>query len=139
MTRARRIAMAALSAANIVSCGRDRLDRIPVPDPPLDQVTLVRLSPLPLQSDEDYRRLDEWLGAQEGTKGESVEDTIRFYDALTRLALDNVEAQVRAALVVLALDEERGRVVARGVLDRFKDLVPTDPRLQALSAMVAAP
>ncbi len=116
----------------VVSCGRDRMDRIPLPDPPPDRATVVSLTSLPLESDQDYDHLDEWLRGSG-----SVEDTIRVYDDLLRVAPDNVRAHVRGALAVLALDEERGRAVARGVLDRFRDRVLTDPDLQALSNRVA--
>lgn len=119
-------------AVVVVSCGRDRMDRIPVPDPPPDRTTVVSLTSLPLESDRDYDRLDEWLRGSG-----SVEDTIRVYDDLVRVAPDNVRTHVRGALAVLALDEERGRAVARGVLDRFRDRVATDPDLQALTTRIA--
>ncbi len=115
----------------VASCGRDRMDRVPVPDPPPDRTTVVSLTSLPLDSDRDYDRLDEWLRGSG-----SVEDTIRVYDDLLRVAPDNVKAHVRGALAVLALDEDRGRAVASGVLDRFRDRVATDPDLQALARRV---
>lgn len=116
----------------VVSCGRDRMDRIPLPDPPQDRTTVVSLTSLPIESDRDYDRLDEWL------RGSGrVEDTIRVYDDLLRVAPDNVKAHVRGALAVLALDEERGRAVARGVLERFRDRVATDPDLRTLATRIA--
>ncbi len=121
------------AAVVVASCGRDRMDRISLPEPP-GRTPVVSLTSLPLDTDEDYDRLDEWLRGSG-----SVEDTIRVYDDLLRIAPDNVKAHVRGALAVLALDEARGRAVARGVLDRFRDRVGTDPDLQALANRVEEP
>lgn len=119
------------AAVVVASCGRDRMDRVSLPDPPSGRTTVVSLTSLPLDTDEDYDRLDEWLRGSG-----SVEDTIRVYDGLVRVAPDNVKAHVRGALAVLALDEARGRAVARGVLDRFRDRMGTDADLQTLASRV---
>lgn len=128
-TRTRKFARTAFWLVGMTSCGREHLDRIPVPDPPEDRVTVVSLTSFPLDSEKDFDRLDAWLQASG-----SLDDTIRVYDDLLRLAPDHVTAHVRAALAVLKLDEERGRAVARGVLERFRERVSSDPQLQALSA-----
>ncbi len=122
----RRRAWLCMLAVSFAACERDR---VPVPEPPPDQVTMVWLTSLPLDSDRDYDRLDLWLRGSG-----SADDTVRLYDDLLRLAPDHVKAHVRAALAVLALDEERGRAVARGVLDRFRDRIATDEDLRALSS-----
>lgn len=123
-----------LASLLIVACTADDRDRIHLSEPTGRMPAAVDLVPVKLDDHEAFDRLDAWL-ALTG----DVEDVVRVYNDLARLAPDTPLVLVRGALAVMTLDPQRGRSIAKGVLDRFKDRIPDDPDLRKLAVKVGVP
>lgn len=130
MNLGRLVAMV-LASLLFVACTADDRDRIHLEEPAGKAPAAVDLVPVKLDDQEAFDRLDAWL-ALTG----DVEDVVRVYNDLARLAPDATLVLVRGALAVMTYDPPRGRSIAEGVLERFKDRIPKDPDLQMLAGKV---